>query len=141
MGLIAGRKESGLGGEWGTEGLFSYCNTQTVHLYRTAAPRPIKVQVGISMAMSGNASVDFGEYLNIRSFTEMKLFIYDIQVPTTYYEGRGLVKKSILRANQQTISKRGRIKEANPKTEDRKKDCKSKSYEAEKIVKIHTMYM
>jgi hypothetical protein len=30
------------------------------------------------MVMSGNASVDLGEYLNIRSFTEMKLFIYDI---------------------------------------------------------------
>jgi len=43
MGHLAGRKESGLGGEWGTEGLLSYCNTQTVHLYRTAAPRPIKV--------------------------------------------------------------------------------------------------
>ncbi|KAJ5811541.1 hypothetical protein N7474_007842 [Penicillium riverlandense] len=31
-GYFSGRKESGFGGEWGKQGLLSYCNTQTVHI-------------------------------------------------------------------------------------------------------------
>ncbi|KAL1968254.1 hypothetical protein VTN77DRAFT_2089 [Rasamsonia byssochlamydoides] len=34
-GYLAGWKESGVGGEWGTEGLLAYCNTQTVHCYKS----------------------------------------------------------------------------------------------------------
>jgi acyl-CoA reductase-like NAD-dependent aldehyde dehydrogenase len=35
-GYLGGWKESGVGGEWGTEGLLSYCNAQTMHLYKTS---------------------------------------------------------------------------------------------------------
>ncbi|GFN20392.1 hypothetical protein AtubIFM54640_005419 [Aspergillus tubingensis] len=33
-GYLAGRKESGIGGEWGMKGLKSYCATQTLHYYK-----------------------------------------------------------------------------------------------------------
>jgi acyl-CoA reductase-like NAD-dependent aldehyde dehydrogenase len=33
--FLGGWKESGLGGEWGTDGLLEYCNTQTMHCYKT----------------------------------------------------------------------------------------------------------
>ncbi|KAH8664822.1 Aldehyde/histidinol dehydrogenase [Ilyonectria robusta] len=32
--FFAGRKESGLGGEWGSQGLLSYCSSQTIHHYK-----------------------------------------------------------------------------------------------------------
>lgn len=34
-GYLAGWKESGVGGEWGMEGLLAYCNAQTVHCYKS----------------------------------------------------------------------------------------------------------
>lgn len=34
QGFLGGWKESGVGGEWGTEGLLAYCNTQTMHCYK-----------------------------------------------------------------------------------------------------------
>lgn len=33
-GYFSGHKESGLGGEWGTRGLSSYCNVQVIHRYK-----------------------------------------------------------------------------------------------------------
>lgn len=33
-GFLSGWKESGLGGEFGSEGLLSYCNTQTVYCHK-----------------------------------------------------------------------------------------------------------
>lgn len=33
-GYLSGWKESGLGGELGTEGLLSYCNTQTIYCHK-----------------------------------------------------------------------------------------------------------
>lgn len=33
-GHLSGWKESGIGGEWGSEGLLSCCNMQTVHCYK-----------------------------------------------------------------------------------------------------------
>lgn len=32
---LAGHKESGLGGEWGKEGLLAYCKPQVVHYYKS----------------------------------------------------------------------------------------------------------
>lgn len=34
MAYFGGRKDSGVGGEWGREGLFTFCNTQSVHMYK-----------------------------------------------------------------------------------------------------------
>ncbi|GCB24658.1 aldehyde dehydrogenase 5, mitochondrial [Aspergillus awamori] len=34
QGYLSGRKESGIGGEWGMKGLKSYCATQTIHYYK-----------------------------------------------------------------------------------------------------------
>jgi acyl-CoA reductase-like NAD-dependent aldehyde dehydrogenase len=31
---FSGHKESGIGGEWGTRGLYSYCNVQVIHFYK-----------------------------------------------------------------------------------------------------------
>lgn len=31
---FSGHKESGVGGEWGTRGLYSYCNVQVIHHYK-----------------------------------------------------------------------------------------------------------
>ncbi|GAD97180.1 hypothetical protein NECHADRAFT_43411 [Paecilomyces variotii No. 5] len=36
LGYLAGHKESGLGGEWGTAGLLSYCNTKVIHYYKNS---------------------------------------------------------------------------------------------------------
>jgi acyl-CoA reductase-like NAD-dependent aldehyde dehydrogenase len=33
--IFSGHKESGIGGEWGTQGLLSYCNPHVVHLYKS----------------------------------------------------------------------------------------------------------
>jgi acyl-CoA reductase-like NAD-dependent aldehyde dehydrogenase len=33
---LAGRKESGVGGEWGREGLLVYCQPKVVHFYKTS---------------------------------------------------------------------------------------------------------
>ena len=35
---FSGMKESGLGGEWGNQGLLAYCNVQTVHRYKSGFP-------------------------------------------------------------------------------------------------------
>ncbi|OJJ65112.1 hypothetical protein ASPSYDRAFT_138620 [Aspergillus sydowii CBS 593.65] len=32
-GYLAGQKQSGIGGEWGRQGLLSYCNAQSIHVY------------------------------------------------------------------------------------------------------------
>ncbi|KAF1347527.1 Aldehyde/histidinol dehydrogenase [Delphinella strobiligena] len=32
--IFGGHKESGIGGEWGTQGLLSYCNPHVIHLYK-----------------------------------------------------------------------------------------------------------
>lgn len=32
--IFGGHKESGIGGEWGTQGLLSYCNPHVVHFYK-----------------------------------------------------------------------------------------------------------
>ncbi|KAL3451469.1 aldehyde dehydrogenase domain-containing protein [Aspergillus insuetus] len=34
-GYFSGHKKSGIGGEWGRQGLLSYCNTQTIHVYKS----------------------------------------------------------------------------------------------------------
>ncbi|KAH8810791.1 aldehyde dehydrogenase, partial [Xylogone sp. PMI_703] len=34
QGYFSGHKESGLGGEWGIRGLYSYCKVQTIHFYK-----------------------------------------------------------------------------------------------------------
>lgn len=34
QGYFSGHKESGVGGEWGTRGLYSYCNVQVIHRYK-----------------------------------------------------------------------------------------------------------
>lgn len=34
QGYLSGRKESGIGGEWGMKGLKSYCASQTIHYYK-----------------------------------------------------------------------------------------------------------
>lgn len=34
QGYLAGRKESGVGGEWGYKGLFSYINPKAIHYYK-----------------------------------------------------------------------------------------------------------
>lgn len=34
QGYLAGRKESGINGEWGIDGLLGYCNVQTIHCYK-----------------------------------------------------------------------------------------------------------
>ncbi|KAJ6112112.1 hypothetical protein N7523_008173 [Penicillium sp. IBT 18751x] len=31
---FSGHKQSGIGGEWGRQGLLSYCNTQSIHIYK-----------------------------------------------------------------------------------------------------------
>ncbi|KAJ4152083.1 hypothetical protein NW765_017592 [Fusarium oxysporum] len=36
---LAGRKESGVGGEWGREGLTAYCNVKTIHHYKHSVSR------------------------------------------------------------------------------------------------------
>ncbi|KAM5343922.1 hypothetical protein ACJ41O_012459 [Fusarium nematophilum] len=37
---LAGHKESGVGGEWGRQGILSYCNPQMIHFYKNSvAPR------------------------------------------------------------------------------------------------------
>ncbi|KAJ9272503.1 hypothetical protein DTO212C5_1230 [Paecilomyces variotii] len=36
LGYLAGHKESGIGGEWGTAGLISYCNTKVIHYYKNS---------------------------------------------------------------------------------------------------------
>ncbi|KAG9960568.1 betaine aldehyde dehydrogenase 1, partial [Aureobasidium melanogenum] len=33
--IFGGHKESGIGGEWGTQGLLSYCNPHVIHLYKS----------------------------------------------------------------------------------------------------------
>ncbi|KAL4810629.1 aldehyde dehydrogenase domain-containing protein [Aspergillus unguis] len=33
-GYFSGHKQSGIGGEWGKQGLLSYCNTQSIHVYK-----------------------------------------------------------------------------------------------------------
>lgn len=33
-GHFTGHKESGIGGEWGVHGLYSYCNVQSIHQYK-----------------------------------------------------------------------------------------------------------
>lgn len=35
QGYFAGRKESGLGGEWGSQGLLAYCHPQAIHHYKS----------------------------------------------------------------------------------------------------------
>jgi acyl-CoA reductase-like NAD-dependent aldehyde dehydrogenase len=32
--IFGGHKESGIGGEWGTDGIKAYCNPHVVHLYK-----------------------------------------------------------------------------------------------------------
>jgi len=32
--IFGGHKESGIGGEWGTQGLLAYCNAQAMHVYK-----------------------------------------------------------------------------------------------------------
>lgn len=32
--LFSGQKQSGLGGEWGSTGLLSYCNAQVCHVFK-----------------------------------------------------------------------------------------------------------
>lgn len=34
--VFSGHKESGIGGEWGTQGLLAYCNSHVMHTYKTA---------------------------------------------------------------------------------------------------------
>lgn len=34
QGYFSGHKESGLGGEWDTRGLYSYCNIHVIHCYK-----------------------------------------------------------------------------------------------------------
>lgn len=34
QGYLSGHKESGVGGEWGRRGLYSFCNTQCTHIYK-----------------------------------------------------------------------------------------------------------
>lgn len=34
QGYLPGHKESGIGGEWGSEGLLAYCNAQGIHYYK-----------------------------------------------------------------------------------------------------------
>ena len=34
QGYFAGHKESGVGGEWGVRGLYSYCKVQVIHYYK-----------------------------------------------------------------------------------------------------------
>lgn len=34
MGYFSGQKQSGIGGEWGKQGLLSYVNTQSIHFYK-----------------------------------------------------------------------------------------------------------
>lgn len=34
MAYFSGHKESGVGGEWGKQGLLSYVNTQSLHIYK-----------------------------------------------------------------------------------------------------------
>ncbi|KAE8327214.1 Aldehyde/histidinol dehydrogenase [Aspergillus sergii] len=34
VGYFSGHKQSGIGGEWGRQGLLSYCNTQILHIYK-----------------------------------------------------------------------------------------------------------
>lgn len=36
---LAGRKESGVGGEWGREGLGVYCNVKTIHHYQNSVSK------------------------------------------------------------------------------------------------------
>lgn len=43
QGHLYGYKESGLGGEWGQEGLIAYCKPQVVHCYKAPVGPP---QVG-----------------------------------------------------------------------------------------------
>lgn len=31
---FSGHKQSGIGAEWGTQGLISFCNTQALHIYK-----------------------------------------------------------------------------------------------------------
>lgn len=38
QGYLSGWKESGAGGEWGSDGLLSYCMPQTIHHYKTGKP-------------------------------------------------------------------------------------------------------
>lgn len=33
-GLFSGQKESGVGGEWGSTGVLSYCNAQVMHVFK-----------------------------------------------------------------------------------------------------------
>lgn len=33
-GYFSGHKQSGIGGEWGRQGLLSYCNAQSIHIYK-----------------------------------------------------------------------------------------------------------
>lgn len=33
--IFGGHKESGIGAEWGTQGLLSYCNPQVIHFYKS----------------------------------------------------------------------------------------------------------
>ncbi|KAF3394015.1 Aldehyde dehydrogenase family 1 member A3 [Penicillium rolfsii] len=33
-GYFSGHKQSGIGGEWGRQGLLSYCNTQSIHIFK-----------------------------------------------------------------------------------------------------------
>jgi acyl-CoA reductase-like NAD-dependent aldehyde dehydrogenase len=47
QGYFSGYKESGVGGEWGTRGLFSYCQVQVIHYYKGV--------VGKSKSCSENA--------------------------------------------------------------------------------------
>lgn len=35
MGYFSGHKQSGIGGEWGKQGLLAYCNTQSIHIYKS----------------------------------------------------------------------------------------------------------
>lgn len=34
MAYFSGHKDSGVGGEWGRQGLLSYCYTQSLHVYK-----------------------------------------------------------------------------------------------------------
>lgn len=33
--IFSGHKESGIGGEWGPQGLLAYCNAHVIHTYKT----------------------------------------------------------------------------------------------------------
>jgi acyl-CoA reductase-like NAD-dependent aldehyde dehydrogenase len=40
QGYFSGHKESGVGGEWGVRGLYSYCNVQVIHHYKGNVGKP-----------------------------------------------------------------------------------------------------